>query len=104
MPIKSQVDVPASFRSDLDAICKLSRSANIAMPENVISVLILALQSLNAIMERKSAVIIRADKLERLHFVEETSVAWLASSTREKIDLVGERDDRRSALERLNTN
>lgn len=79
MPVDGHVDVCASLPRDLDTICKLSISANVAVPQDGIRIFSLALQHLDAIAERNSAVAAKTDDLERVCIFEETAAASLSS-------------------------
>lgn len=98
MYLDSQVDARASFRREFDAICELGRSASDAVPEDASRVLSSALQNLNAITERNSAVAAKAEALKPVQVVEETAAVSLAGWTLEKGDMVCERNESPEAV------
>lgn len=70
VPVDSQDAVCCSLRRNFDAICKLCRSANVAVLKDASTVLRLALQNLNAITERCSSASFKAKSLERVRIIE----------------------------------
>lgn len=78
MPVDSQVIIPANLRQHFNAILKVGRLANVAVPDFASSVFSLALQNINTIAEYDSAVVAKALALELVGVVEETTRASVA--------------------------
>lgn len=77
MPVDPHIGVWASLRRDIDAIRELWRSPFVAVPEDGRGVFSLAIQNLNAVSNRDSAVPAKAEELERVRFVAKPAAALL---------------------------
>lgn len=103
VPAYAHVDIRASLRRDLNAIRKLCHSASSTVLVDSGRVLSLALQHLDSMKERESAVSAKAEALVRVHVVEETDAASLADWVFETIDVAGKRDKAHVAAETVST-
>lgn len=103
MPVDYQVDIRAILRQAFDAISELCCSPSVPVHEHASSVLGLAWQTLNAIMELNSVETAKPDAIDCVGRDDETGTAFLAGWNLEKVNTASNRDDAWAAAKCLNT-